>query len=598
MSTNRHPHAPAVGGENPAEPAPSSLPTKHSLGWKIWQVLKTVQARLRFFVLLAAVGAVFLYWDRLNALYEKLTRPASAAAHAEADSEYFCPMHPGVVRDHPDDCPLCGMPLVPRKKAHDVGEALPAGVLSRVQLTPLRVAEAGIRTAPVEYRPLIKQIEAAGFVEFDETKLTRITNRISGRSRIDKLYVNVTDQPVAEGAPLALLYSPDLDADMTNLLNAHRTGDKGLEAMIRDRLKNWGIADDEVAEVLKTGKPITHVAIHSPVSGHVLRKYQLEGDYIEEGARLFDVADLSTVWIEAQVFEDELTILEPGLVVHAFPTAYPNREFTGKIAQIHPHLDAETRTLKVRFDLENPGHVLRPGMYATVRLDSPAAQLTEVADRLQEQRTAETAAFLAVHAVFAPGGAAADSLLLGAGKAVLSAQGQVLAVPRSAVIDTGARMVVYRQAGPNLYEGVEVSLGPRCGDAYPVLSGLAPGDRVATAGAFLIDAETNLSGAVASAYLGSIDNKAAGMATVAPADDEDALVTQSLNRLSAEDRRLAQSQRLCPITGKRLGSMGVPVKVVLKGRTVFLCCSGCPSQARDDEQGTLDKIDRRKEDGR
>ncbi len=328
MSENRLAHAPLPNGDNPGGPA-APPPVKHTLGWKVWQVVKTIQARLRFFVLLGGIGALIVYWNAIDAVYEKWTRPAVAQETADAGSEFWCPMHPTVVRDHPGKCPICGMPLSKRKKRTGEEEALPPGVLSRVQLTPYRVALAGVRTEPVEYRPLTKQIEAAGFVEFDETKLTRITNHISGRSRIDKLYVNVTDQNIAKGDPLALLYSPDLDTTMQNLLDAHRAGNTGLEQMTRERLQLWGISGDQIDNVVKTGQPITHVTIYSPANGHVLRKYPLEGDYIDEGARLFDVADLSTVWIEAQIFEDDLGFLKKGLVVHAYTEAYPNRDFTG-----------------------------------------------------------------------------------------------------------------------------------------------------------------------------------------------------------------------------------------------------------------------------
>ena len=405
MSDNGPPYTSLTNGENTHPAAAPPRPEKHSLRWKIWQVIKTIQARLRFFVLLAAIGGVILYWDRINAVYEKWTRPFAAAQEtADADSEYYCPMHPTVVRDHPDKCPICGMPLSKRKKSANEGEALPPGVVSRLQLTPYRVALAGIHTAPVEYRRLTRQIEAAGFVEFDETKLTRITNHISGHSRIDKLYVNVTDQSIDVGDPLVDLYSPDLDTTMQDLLNAHHAGDKRLEAMTRDRLKLWGLKDDQVQQALDTDKPITHVTIRSPAKGHILRKYQLEGDYIDEGARLFDVADLSTVWIEAQVFEDELAFLHKDLVVHAYTKAFPNREFTSKLTFIHPHLDAATRTLKVRFDLPNPGHVLRPGMYATVKFDVPAAELSSFSARVEERQAARIAADARLARAALPGG--------------------------------------------------------------------------------------------------------------------------------------------------------------------------------------------------
>ncbi len=189
--------------------------------------------------------------------------------------------------------------------------------------------------------------------------------------------------------------------------------------MTRDRLKLWGLKDDQVQQALDTDKPITHVTIRSPAKGHILRKYQLEGDYIDEGARLFDVADLSTVWIEAQVFEDELAFLHKDLVVHACTKAFPNREFTSKLTFIHPHLDAATRTLKVRFDLPNPGHVLRPGMYATVKFDVPAAELSSFSARVEERQAARIAADLALPALLSPAVPMADgglaSLALGAG---------------------------------------------------------------------------------------------------------------------------------------------------------------------------------------
>ncbi len=576
----------------------------HSLPWKVWQVLKTVQARLRFFVLLAAVGGVILYWDRINSWYEKWTRPFAAAQEtADADSEFWCPMHPTVVSDHPGKCPICGMDLSKRKKIQGEAEALPPGVVNRVQLTPLRVAYAGIRTEPVEYRVLTRRIEAAGFVEFDETKLTRITNHVSGRSRIDKLYVNVTDQNVAEGDPLVELYSPDLDTTMQNLLDAHHAGDKRLEAMTRERLKLWGVPDDQVQNVIDSGKPITKVVIRSTASGHVIRKYPLEGDYVEEGARLFDVADLSTVWVEAQIFEDELAFLKPGLVVHAYAKAFPNREFTSKLTFIHPHLDAETRTLKVRFDLQNPaGHLLRPGMYARVEFDVPATDLIGASARLEERQAARTAADFAVPALLSPSVPLGDwglgALVLGAGEQVLFQKGQVLSVPETAVIDTGDHKIVYREAGPSLYEGVEVELGPRCGEYYPVVKGLDAGDRVATAGSFLIDAETRLSGGLGSNSTGAAggpQKTAAGAAQPSATSEEEADVEKALGSLSPADHKQAEEQGYCPVQKTRLGMMGTPPKVKWPdGRTMFVCCPKCIDKAQADEQGWLDKLERLK----
>ena len=173
---------------------------------------------------------------------------------------------------------------------------------------------------------------------------------------------------------------------------------------------------------------------------------------------------------------------------------FPTENFKGVLEFIHPHLDAESRTLKVRFDLANPGHLLRPGMYAEVALKVPATQLSAFADGVAKGQANLAAADFAVHSLFAPlgstSGAGLASLVLSAGERTLAAKGETLAVPERAVIDTGDRRLVYREAGPSLFEGVEVALGPRCGDYYPVLRGLQAGDKVAGAGSFLIDAET------------------------------------------------------------------------------------------------------------
>jgi multidrug efflux pump subunit AcrA (membrane-fusion protein) len=555
------------------EPDP---PAKHNFWRNAWQVAKTVQARLRFIAILAAVGGVLLYWDTLKAHYEKWTRPIlGEAAAASSDTEYWCPMHPTIVRDHPDKCPICGMPLSKRKKGERAApdEALPPGVTSRVTLTPYRVALAGVQTVEVDYQPLSKEINAVGFVEFDERKLARITARPTGKSRIDKLYVNVTGQTVEKGEPLALLYSPELVTTVQNLLQARDSGNRSHLAMSRARLQLWGIDDKQIDEILRAdGKPITHLTVRSPITGHVIKKYQVEGEYVEEGARLYDVADLSTVWIEAQVYQDEVAFLHDAvakkLPVTATTRSFPDREFKGQVAFVHPHLDASTRTLKVRFDMNNPHHELRPGMYATVTLKVPATRLNLLpkdADEKQKQ---------------------------------FYEQGLVLAVPERAVIDTGSRKIVYREAEPDVYEGVEVQLGPRCGVFYPLIKGLKAGDRIATSGSFLIDAETRLTAGASSTYFGASAGpqgaeRPSGTTAARPSmtRDEEDKVKGELAKLDPEDRKLAEAQGYCPIQKvNRLGSMGPPAKVLVKGQPVYLCCSACVNKALANPKETLDAV--------
>ncbi len=545
----------------------SQTQTDRGVWGKVWLVVKVLQARLRFVAILAVVGAVIVYWPWLNAVYEKATRPITGTAdRATTDTEYWCPMHPSVVRDHPGNCPVCGMPLAQRKKG-DTSEQdpLPAGIVSRVQLTPFREAAAGIRTSKIHFRKLSRAIRTVGFVEFDERKLRRINARIAGKSRIDKLFVNVTGQTVEKDEPLAQLYSPDLVVTVQNLLDAAHAGNRDLEQMARRRLQLWGIAEDQINDILRTGQPITHVTIRSPIRGHVIRKYQQEGDYVEEGARLYDVVDLSTVWLEAEVYEDDIGYLKVGMPVQATTKALPNRTFKGRLSFIQPHLDASTRTLRVRFDMDNPEHELRPGMDATVRLVTPATELMKLSKTASKVRKEAYA------------------------------KGFVLAVPEEAVVDTGNRKIVYRETEPDVYEGVEVKLGPRCGTYYPVVRGLKAGDDVATAGAFLIDAETRLSGNAASTYFGASGGPEAvktDTVDVRPSTmrDEDDKVAFNLAHLDPEARAEVEQQGNCPVLGTRLGVMGRPVKLTLLGQKVFLCCKNCIKKAKADPAATVARL--------
>ncbi len=563
--------------------------------WNTWQLLKVLQARLRFFAILAVIGVVVGYWDTLAAYYEKWTRPLYG--HEETthgDVEWFCPMHPTVVRDNPKEkCPICHMDLAKRKKGAGQAEPLAAGTVSRVQLSPYRVVLAGVQTDEVRYRPLSRRVVAFGSVEFNETTQAHIATRQKGR--IVQLFVNYTGQLVEKGENVARIdvrYSQELMVTLEDLKRARQRGDRAAEDMARQRLRLYDVDDQHIQEFLRTGKVNSELTIVSPIHGHIIKKYQREGNFVEDGTPLYDVADLDSVWIQGLVYESDQSLLTKGLPVRATTRALPGRVFQGTLDFVYPHLDEASRTLAVRFNIPNPGHRLRPGMYATVEVDVPPRRMEVLAHSL---------------AVPAAGFGLA-SLLYAAGQQTLLQRGLVLAVPDSAVIDTGSLKIVYREAAPNTFEGVAVRLGPRLTEAdnsaafYPVLSGLEFGDRIVAHGSFLIDAETRLNPAAGSIYFGGSgggksDSSAVAVRPSTPEDEDstERKARSTLAKLSAADRRLAQTQKFCPVNqGSRLGSMGVPVKVMIDGRPVFVCCEGCRTEALGDPKKTLDKVEKLK----
>jgi Cu(I)/Ag(I) efflux system membrane fusion protein len=593
QDVNGHPpsaNGPVADGESEGGlRAPPGLSTLGKIWWWFHFLILVKLARLRFIAVVVAIGAVIVYWDTLNNIYQRWTRVRSSEEHADSETEYFCPMHPQIIRDNnKEKCPICFMPLSRRKKGSGKPEPLAPGTVSRVQLTPYRVVLAGVQTSEVEYLPLSKQLVTAGFVEFDETKQKHVAARVKGR--IVELYANVTGQEVKKGDKLALLdvrYSSELMVTAQDLIRARRSRNREQERMARTRLRLWNLSDEQIEKIVRSGNVNSRLTILSPIEGDITKKYQLEGNYVDEGSPLYDVADHSSVWIEAQVYEEDLALLRIGQQISATTEAFPNQKFSGKVIFIFPHLDQATRTVRVRFnipnphfDKKNPQRRLRPGMYATVRIKVPAAQLDLIAPTLASRQKAERLAQLR--------------------------RGRALAVPESAVIDTGSLKVVYREGSPGVYEGVKVQLGPRMvGPAgatfYPIVRGLLAGEKVVTAGAFLIDAETRLNPAAGSIYFGGSGGKGAS-STVAvrpstpEAEDARAQKAQAgLQKLSASDRRLAAAQRYCPIEQNNLlGEMGKPFKITLKGRTVFLCCESCEDRAREDPNVTLATVDRRK----
>lgn len=480
-----------------------------------------VLVRLRFIGLLVVVMLLAAYWDDLKAHVERwLPHEKTSIAAGEVGIEFFCPMHPQIIRAEPGNCPICGMPLSKRKK----GEAskLPEGVTARVQFSPFRIAQGGIRTSAVEWKPLEREIETVGFVDYDERKLARITARFPGR--VEALAVDFTGTSVERGKPLATLYSPEVYAAEESLVTAARglhdaesaatpdahavERDRTLVDAARSRLTLWGLWPEQVEAIEKSGKASPTVDVLAPLAGIVTKKTVVAGDYVAEGAALFDVADLSTVWVKARVYEDDLGVVAVGQKVSATASAYPGETFEGTVVFVDPFLDRATRTADLRVDLPNPGGRLKPGMYvaATVRVAFADVEPFRSMPRPLASDKTRVIWTCPMHPQIVRD-AAGDCPICGMHlvKKEVPAVGpkDVLAVPETAVVDTGKRKIVYVESSPGVFDAHEVVLGPRAGIDYPVVKGLDAGMRVATAGSFLIDAETRLNPAAAGSYFGA-----------------------------------------------------------------------------------------------
>ncbi len=292
----------------------------------------------------------------------------------------------------------------------------------------------------------------------------------------------------------------------------------------------------------------------------------------------------SPIAVRAEVFTSDLPFLTEGQTVEASAKELPGHaSFRGRITRIEGEPAASGWI--ARMEIDDPDRDLRSGMLLTAHIEAPLTRLTWWRRSVTEEGCKESAAVMAVYTLLTPGvpvpTGGAYSLLRQAGAQAMLAQGYGLAVSCSAVIDHGSRKVAFVENGPGMYDAVEIEVGPRCGDYYPVLHGLGAEQRVAATGAFLLDAEMWLNHDLAAAYFGA----SRGASTLAPA-------APSLppGSLSEEDRLLAAKQKICPVSGEPLDSMGGPVRVVVEGRTVFICCKGCEEPLRKEPAKYLSKL--------
>jgi Cu(I)/Ag(I) efflux system membrane fusion protein len=380
-----------------------------------------------------------------------------------AKTLYTCSMHPFIIKDKPGTCPICGMELI-KKLDSAPADGAPqtpeqkqqAEMLGHVSLSPTQRVMANVATVAAQQTTMNKEINAVGIVQYDQSRQAKVTAWIAGR--IDQLHVNTVGSFVTKDKPVAEIYSPDLLATQQEYLLAVKSREQlknspipsisqngdGLVSSSKQRLMLFGVKESQIAELEKAGKPTIRLPIYTPLSGIVIEKMVQQGQYVNVGEVLFNIADLSKVWVEIDVFENEVPYVRVGQQVEIRSAIEHGSMFTGRINFVYPFHDPKTHTVKARVEMPNPGYMLKPDMFVNAIIRVP--------------------------------------LVKG------------IVVPATAVIDTGKRQVVWVEASQGMFEPRDVQVGERVEDKVQILTGLKVGDKVAVSGGYLIDSESQLKG--------------------------------------------------------------------------------------------------------
>ena len=401
---------------------------------------------------------------------------------------YTCSMHPQIQQTEPGDCPICGMDLIPLEASSGHDESTAA-----LEMSEAALARAGVETRLIKRGFAHKTIRLSGKLEYDETRERSLTARFP--ARIERLHVNFTGIKVSAGDALAEVYSPELLAAQRELLIAHRI-DPGsaLTRAAREKLLLWDLEPAQIEALLRSGEATDRFTLKAPIGGVVVAKQVREGDYVKTGEALLGIMDLSRLWVLLDANESDLPWLRYGQTVRFNVEALPGEEFGGRIAFIEPEVNRSTRSITLRLSVDNEDGGLLPGMFVRGQVVSELAAGGTVYEPdfagkwispMHPEIVQDMAGTCDVCGMDL---VSAESL--GYASAERDAQAAPLLVPASAVLRTGKRAVVYVQA-PNspapLFEGREITLGPRAQEEYVVLAGLEQGERVVTQGAFKID---------------------------------------------------------------------------------------------------------------
>ena len=396
------------------------------------------------FISISLITGLFLGWLFFHSSRVTETNLVQAADTAKT-TIWTCAMHPQIRMEHPGKCPICGMDLIPLTKS----SASPINP-NAIQLSNEAAQLANVETSVVTKQKPVKEIRLYGKVQADERLFQSQTAHVPGR--IERLFINFTGESVVKGQVLAEIYSPELINAQEDLLETVKT--KQLQPELyeasKDKLRQMKLTDEQIAKIESSGKVQNNFDVVSNTAGTVTDLRVSTGDHVSEGSVLFDIADLSKVWVMFDAYESDLQFIHKGENISFTLQALPGIDYTGYIDFIDPIIDPVTRVAKVRVETGNSEGRLKPGMFATGIVSS-----------------------------------------------TLSDYRNDVVVPKSAVLWTGKRSVVYVKQ-PGSVEPVfmmrEVELGPMLGDSYVIMSGLTDGEEVVTQGAFSVDAAAQLEG--------------------------------------------------------------------------------------------------------
>ncbi|WP_158962896.1 efflux RND transporter periplasmic adaptor subunit [Myroides fluvii] len=366
----------------------------------------------------------------------------------EAAVVWTCSMHPQIKMDKPGKCPLCAMDLIPLKSAGGGDDAIDDDA---IQMSKEAVALANIQTTVVGRRDAIKDLQLYGTIQVDERLQQSQTSHVNGR--IEKLFINFTGESVKLGQLIATIYSPDLLNAQQELLEAQKLANfqPALLEAAKEKLRLWKMSETQINKVLSTGKASPYVSIFANTSGIVTAKNVNQGDYLTQGSVLYTIANMSKLWAVFEAYEADLPFIKEGDIAAYTLQSVPGKVYKGKISFINPILDATSRTAKIRVEVDNKDQVLKPEMYATATIQAP----------------------------------------------IKGGNGQQITIPKSAVLWTGKRSVIYVKQ-PNTdtpaFKMREIVLGPSLGDHYVVSTGLQEGEEIVTHGVFTVDSSAQLEG--------------------------------------------------------------------------------------------------------